>query len=201
METVVKIVMLFARVTKNGEIHNSLKQEMTDTVRFATPLIHLLLKPCSTIMIFEPGEQKLYLVRDCENSALIEDDIRLPGSNIDGIIKSINLYIPLHLVEVSSFPNNPTDNYSRYKEDRNKLTKNLKFLFKIIISVKGVPSFESSCKIKLFGIHFYYDLVFVYSLSMPMWDVFVFNLEFKFDFSFKPTLFTSTLLTFVSKLL
>lgn len=66
--------------------------------------------------------------------------------------------------------------------------------------MKSVPSFESSCKSKLFGIHLYSDQVYVYPLSMPIWDVFVFNLEFKFDIPVKPTLFPSMLLTFISKL-
>ncbi|KAI8875456.1 hypothetical protein K501DRAFT_280348 [Backusella circina FSU 941] len=203
MKSVVKIVKLFVQVTNNGERHNWLKEEMREAeyiARFTTPLIDLILKPCSTKMTFKPGEQKLHLVKDYENSALTDDDTRLPGPNIDGIIKNINLDIPLYLVEVSGSPNTPADNYSHYKGDRNKLAKNLKYLFKVVLSMKGVPSFESSCKIKLLGIHFYYDQVYVYSLSMPMWDVFVFKLELKFDIPIKPTLFPSTLPTFISKL-
>jgi hypothetical protein len=80
------------------------------TARFITPLIDLTLKPFSTKMIFKPGEQNLLLVKDYENSALTEDDTRLPGPNIDGIIKNMNL-------EVSGSPNRPTDNYNHYKGD------------------------------------------------------------------------------------
>ncbi|KAF1800368.1 hypothetical protein FB192DRAFT_1428727 [Mucor lusitanicus] len=180
-----------------------LKKEMTEaefTARLITPLIDLVLKPCHTTMNFKPGQQKLQLVKDYENSALTEDDTRLPGPNINVIIKNVALDIPLCLVEISGSPNNPSDNFNHYKGDRNKLAKNLKYLFKVVLSMKGVPSFESSGKIKLFGIHVYYDQVYVYSLSMPMWDVFVFKLEFKFDIPIKPTLFPSTLPTFVSKL-
>lgn len=203
MKCVLKIVKLLVQVTNNGDRQNWLKEEMTEAefvVRFTTPLMDLILKPCSTKMTFKPGEQKLQIVKDYENSALTEDKTRLPGPNIDGIIKNIDLDIPLYLVEVSGSPNSPAENYSHYKGDRNKLAKNLKYLFKIIISMKSVPSFESSCKIKLFGIHLYSDQVYVYSLSMPIWDVFVFNLEIKFDIPVKPTLFPSTLPTFISKL-
>ncbi|KAI8639510.1 hypothetical protein BD408DRAFT_477119 [Parasitella parasitica] len=187
MKCVVKIVKLLAQVTNNGERQNWLKEEMTEAefvARFTTPLMDLIMKPCSTKMTFKPGEQKLQIVKDYVNSALTEDKTRLPGPNID----------------VSGSPNSPAENYSHYKGDRNKLAKNLKYLFKIIISMKSVPSFESPCKIKLFGIHLYSDQVYVYSLSMPMWDVFVFNLEFKFDIPVKPTLFPSTLPPFISKL-
>ncbi|KAG2212365.1 hypothetical protein INT47_001726 [Mucor saturninus] len=203
MKCVVKIVKLFVKVTKNGDRQNWLKEEMTESefvTRFTTPLMDLILKRCSTKMIFKPGDQKLQIVKDYENSALTEDKTRLPGPNIDGIIKNIDLDIPIYLVEVSGSPNSPAENYSHYKGDRNKLAKNLKYVLKIIMSMKGVPSFESSSKIKLFGIHLYSDQVYVYSLSMPIWDVFVFNLEFKFDIPVKPTLFPSTLPTFISKL-
>lgn len=63
------------------------------------------------------------------------------------ILKNIDL-------EVSGSPN-PTDNYNHYKGDLNKLAKNLKYLFKVIIFMKDMPSFKSACKIKLFGIHVY----------------------------------------------
>lgn len=203
MKIVVKVVKLFVKITNNGEILDWLKEEMTEaefTTRFITPLIDLILKPYGTDMIFEPGDQKLLLVKDYENSALTEDDTRLPGSSIDGIIKNMNSDVPIALVEVSGSPNNHTSNFNHYKGDRTKLAKNLKYLFKVVISMKGVPSFRSACKLKLFGIHVYYDQVYIYSLSMPMWDVFVFKLEFKFYIPVKTTLFASTLPTFVSKL-
>ncbi|KAI7859109.1 hypothetical protein BDC45DRAFT_531022 [Circinella umbellata] len=131
-----------------------------------------------TDMIFKPGEQKLLLVKDYENSALTEDDTRLPGSNIDGIIENTTVDGHIGLVEVSGSPNNHTDNFSHYKGDRIKLAKNLKSLFKVVISMK----------------------VYIYSLSMPMWDVFVFKLETKFYIPVRPTLFPSTIPTFISKL-
>lgn len=170
MKTVVKIVKLFVQVTNNGEIHSCLKEKMTEaeyTARFITPLIDLILKPCSTKMTFKPGEQKLLLVKNYENSALTEDDIRLPGSNIDDIIKNMGFDVAFFLIEVLGTPNSPTDNYNHYKGDRSKLAKNLKYLFKVVISMKGMPLFKSACKFKLFGIHVYYDQVYVYSLSMP----------------------------------
>ncbi|CAO3685274.1 unnamed protein product [Rhizopus stolonifer] len=158
MKTVVKIIKLFVQVINNGERHNWMT-EAEYTARFTTPLIELTLKPCSTKMIFKPGEQKLLLVKNYKNSALTEDDTRFPGRNIDGIIKNMTLDIPFSLVEVSGSPNSPTDNCNHYKGDRNKLTKNFKYLFKVVISMKGTPSFKSACKIKFFGIHIYYDQV------------------------------------------
>ncbi|KAG2236287.1 hypothetical protein INT48_001350 [Thamnidium elegans] len=140
------------------------------TTGFITPLIDLTLKPCNIKVVFKPGEQKLLLGKEYENSALTEDDVRLPGPNIEGIIKNINLDIPFSLVEVSGSPIIPMTITIITKGNRNKLAKNLKYLFKVIISMKGMPSFKSACKIKFFGIHVYCDQAYVYSMSMPMWD-------------------------------
>ncbi|GAA5807790.1 hypothetical protein MFLAVUS_001169 [Mucor flavus] len=104
MKIVVKIMKLFVKITNNGERLDWLKEEMSEAefmTRFITPLINLTLKPYGTDMIFKPGEQKLLLAKDYENSALTEDDTRSPGSNIDGIIKNINSDVPIALVEVS----------------------------------------------------------------------------------------------------
>ncbi|KAG2231982.1 hypothetical protein INT48_001291, partial [Thamnidium elegans] len=119
---------------------------------------------------------------------------------ISMVLLNVNLDIPFSLVEVFGSLNNPSDNYNHYKGDRSKLAKNFKYLLKVTISMKGIPSFKSACKIKLFGIHIYYDQVYVYSMSMPMWGVFVFKPESKFDIPINPALFSSALPTFISKL-
>ncbi|CAO0790817.1 unnamed protein product [Mucor circinelloides] len=195
IKIVVKMLKVFAQVTSSRKIHNWLKEEMTEAefvARFATPLIDLTLKSCNTKLTFKPGEQKLLLVKGYTDIVLTKDDARLPGPNIDGTIKNTELDVLFSLVEVSGSPKSPTENYSHCKGDRNKLAKNLKYLLKVLISMKGMSSFKSACKIKLFDLHIYYNQVYVYSLSMPMWDLFVFKLGFKFDIPIKPT--------FVSKL-
>lgn len=112
MKTVVKMVKLFVKFTNNREVLNWLKKEMT--------ALDLTLKSCSAKMVFKFVEQKLLLVKD------YEDDTRLPGPNIDGIIKDMNLDIPIALLEASGSPNSHNENFSHYKGDRNKLAKNLK---------------------------------------------------------------------------
>lgn len=107
IKIVVKMLKVFAQVTNSRKIHNWLKEEMTEAefvARFATPLIDLTLKSCKTKLIFKPGEQKLLLVKDYTDSALTEDDARLPGPNIDGIIKKTELDVLFSLVEVSGSP-------------------------------------------------------------------------------------------------
>ncbi|KAL9542678.1 hypothetical protein PS6_009680 [Mucor atramentarius] len=106
-EEKMKMLKVFAQVTNSRKIHNWLKEEMTEAefvARFATPLIDLTLKSCKTKLIFKPGEQKLLLVKDYTDSALTEDDARLPGPNIDGIIKKTELDVLFSLVEVSGSP-------------------------------------------------------------------------------------------------
>ncbi|KAG2221129.1 hypothetical protein INT45_004438 [Circinella minor] len=123
---VVKILKLFVKSTNNGERLDWLKEETTEAefvARFITPFIDLTLKSYDTDMIFKPGEQKLLLMKDYENSALTEDDTRLPGSNIDDIIKNTTADVPIGLVEVSGSPNNHTDNFNHYNQISQKFKK------------------------------------------------------------------------------
>lgn len=203
MKATIKLIKLFVSITENGQQRNWLKNFNTEPefmIRFVTPMMDLMLKQSKTGLIFKPGEQKLQLVKDYENSALSEDDTRLPGPNIDGIIKNASVDVPIALLEVSGSPDSPGENYSHFKGDRNKLAKNLKYLFKVIISMKGAPSFDTACKIKLFGVHIYHDQLYLYSLSMPMWDIFIFKLDYKFSIPIRPTLFSFTLPSFFCKL-
>lgn len=177
-KVVVKVGKLFTYVTNNGELKNWIRKEMTEaefTTRFVTPLIDLILKPYKSNLIFKPGEQNLIIVKEYENSALTEDDVRLPGPNIDDVIKSNKLGMVFSILEVSGSPASPAENFNHYIGDRNKLSNNLKYLFKSIISMKGTPYLNSASRVKLFGIQLYSDHIYIYSVSMPMWDVFVFT--------------------------
>jgi hypothetical protein len=73
------------------------------------------------------------MVKEYENSTFLEEDTRLPEPNIDGIIRVLKLNLDFVLVEVSGPPCSAADNYNHYKGDRNKIAKNLKLIFKIII--------------------------------------------------------------------
>lgn len=114
------------------------------------------------------------MVKEYENNALLEEYARLPGPNIDGIIGIPNLNLDFILVEVSGTPCSASENYNHYKGDMNKIGKNLKYMFKIIITKKGTPCIRTATHLKLFDLRFYKDIIYVYSISMPMWDVPVF---------------------------
>ncbi|GAA5809826.1 hypothetical protein MFLAVUS_003241 [Mucor flavus] len=86
--------------------------------------------------------QKLLMVKEYENNALLEEYARLPGPNIDGIIGIPNLNLDFILVEVSGTPCSASENYNHYKGDMNKIGKNLKYMFKIIITKKVEASIK-----------------------------------------------------------
>jgi hypothetical protein len=179
--------------------------EQEFVTRFITPMMDLILN-CYNIekyspkFIFKPGEQKLEIVKEIENGALNEDDRRLPGPNIDGIVKLEELDLAYCLVEVSGPPCSAEQNYNHFKEDRKKLAKNLKYMLKYIISLKGAPCFRLVSHLKLFGIHLYVDKMYIYSMSMPIWDMPVFKLESEITIPNKPILFPSSVPKFVSRL-
>lgn len=104
------------------------------------------------------------------------------------------------LLEVSGPPCAAADNYTHFKRDRNKIAKNLKCMFKVIISKKETSSIRTVTKLKLFGLQFYKDKIYVYSLSMPMWDVPVFKVEDTTKISVEPILFPSTMPRILSQL-
>lgn len=81
-------------------------------------------------------------------------------------------------VEVSGPPSKV--NQTHYIEDRNKTCKNLKAMSKYIVSQMEVPSITMIRKLKLFGLQFYEDEVYVYSLTIPSNDFYVFSNDFKF---------------------
>ncbi|EIE76547.1 hypothetical protein G6F46_012205 [Rhizopus delemar] len=202
-KNIIKFGKLMCVLTGNCISVAWIYEAMTESefiTRFVTPLIDLMLKPYRPLLIFKPGEQKLLMVKEYENNALLEENARLPGPNIDGIIRIPNLNLDFVLVEVSGPPCSAAENYSHYRGDRNKIGKNLKYMFKTIISKKGTPCIRTVTRLKLFGLHFYKDTIYVYSISMPMWDVPVFQAEASIKIPVEPILFASTMPRFVSQL-
>jgi hypothetical protein len=69
------------------------------------------------------------------------------------------------IVEISGPPNKI--NKTHFLEDRNKMAKNLKAMFKHIVSKMKVPNITQTQKLELFGLHIYNNKLIVYSLSKP----------------------------------
>ncbi|KAI9351044.1 hypothetical protein BD770DRAFT_461385, partial [Pilaira anomala] len=169
------------------------------STRFITPSIDLIKRYLLTFE-YKPGEQKLLMVESYENSVVLEEDSRLPGPNIDGIIRIVKSNLDFVLVEISGLPCAAADNNKCYKRDRNKIENNSKYMFNMIISKQGEPCFRTITHLKLFAFHFYSNIIYVCSLSIPIWDVPVLRLETEIKIPVEATLFTSTVPKFVSKL-
>ncbi|KAI8987063.1 hypothetical protein BDB01DRAFT_895805 [Pilobolus umbonatus] len=144
-------------------------------------------------------KEKLLLRNRHQISALSEEYARLPGLIIDGIIRIPNLNLDFVLVEVSGPPGAAAENDNHDKGDRNKMGKNLKYMFKTIISKKGTPCIRTVMHLKLFGVHFCKDKMYVYSISMFMWDIPVFQVEASIKIPVEPILFASTMPRSVSE--
>ncbi|KAI7869876.1 hypothetical protein BDF14DRAFT_1879622 [Spinellus fusiger] len=96
------------------------------------------------------------------NRYLYEDQRRLAGPKIDIIVKDTKYNIEIMIIEVSGAPNKISQTH--FLEDRNKICKNLKAMFEYIVSKMEVPSVTLVKKLRLFGLQFYNDEVYVYSL-------------------------------------
>ncbi|KAG1470185.1 hypothetical protein G6F56_002829 [Rhizopus delemar] len=111
--------------------------------KFVTPLIDLMLKPYRPLLTFKPGEQKLLMVKEYENNAPLEENARLPGPNIDGIIRIPNLNLDFALVEVSGPSCSAAENYNHHKGNRNKIGKSLN------MPMWDVPVFQVEASVKI----------------------------------------------------
>lgn len=94
------------------------------------------------------------------------------------IIKDAKYDIEITVVEVSG-PSNKISQ-THFLEDRNKICKNLKAMFKYIVSKMEVPSITLIKKLRLFGLQFYDDQVYVYSFCKPCNHSYVFVQDLKF---------------------
>lgn len=112
------------------------------------------------------------------NRYLDDDERRFTGPKIDLIIKDKKYDLEIMTVEVSG----PLQKVNRthFLEDRNKTAKNLKAMFKHIVSKMEVPSVTLVRKLKLYGLQFYNNKAFIYSLSKPCDYSYVFVQDFEF---------------------
>ncbi|EPB90936.1 hypothetical protein HMPREF1544_02190 [Mucor circinelloides 1006PhL] len=124
---------------------------------------NLLLNNPRNCLIF--GETNLKAKAIEVNRYLDDDERRFSGPKIDLIIKDKKYNLEIMTVEVSGPPQKV--NQTHFLEDRNKTAKNLKAMFKQIVSRMEVPSVTLIRKLKLYGLQFYQNEVFIYSLSKP----------------------------------
>lgn len=119
---------------------------------------------------FKWGESKLAASKEEENLAKNDDKNRAVGSSIDAIIASKEFNLEFFLLEVSG-PMQKED-YNHFLKDRLKIAKSLKCIFKSILRQKLVVS--DATNIKLYGVQLYRNNIYVYTLLMPIMNIFCF---------------------------
>lgn len=89
-----------------------------------------------------------------QNALLIENDEKAATTTkIDGILINEDFNLEVALIEVSG-PNNKV-NATHFYEDRKKLAKNLKCMYKAIMLYKEQVSVVSKRDFKVYAFHFY----------------------------------------------
>lgn len=141
------------------------------------------------------GESNLKAKAKEVNRGLDDDERRYTGPKIDviGIDRKYNMEIVI--VEVSGPPNKV--NQTHYIEDRNKICKNLKAMFKEVVSSMEVPFVTHIRKLRLFGIQFYQNDVYIYSISKPCDHSFVFSQDLKFSAPNSASILSQSMPTFI----
>jgi hypothetical protein len=129
------------------------------------------------------------------NRHLSKEERRIAGPKIGAIIVDKKYNLEVVVIEVSGPPAKKRPN-SLFRRDRNKIAKNLKAMHKRVASLMEVPNVILRRKIKLYGIQFYCDNVYIYSLTKPSMDYYAFTLETEFVFPNNSSLHHQSLPTF-----
>lgn len=99
-------------------------------------------------------ESTLKCKKDEENKILLESDGKATSvTKIDGIIMDEVYNLEVALIEVSG-PNWKVDT-NHFYEDRKKMAKNLKCMYKNLVNLKTGVSLVSRKELKVYGFHFY----------------------------------------------
>ncbi|EIE87287.1 hypothetical protein RO3G_11998 [Rhizopus delemar RA 99-880] len=117
---------------------------------------NLLCNDPRTCLLFGKTNLKVKAIE--VNRYLGDEERRFAGPKIDIVVKDENYNMEIMVVEVSGPPNKV--NQTHYLEDRNKICKNLKAMFKQIVSKMEVPSVTHIRKLKLYGLQFYNNEAF-----------------------------------------
>ncbi|CAO3640463.1 unnamed protein product [Cunninghamella echinulata] len=171
--------------------------ENTYTMIFLRPIIILLFKPLNNIFKFLWGEVSLQCKNESDNKILAANDRSASSSKIDGIIIDNVYNMEVGIIEVSG-PNYKV-NKVHYLEDKNKLAKNLRLIYKSIEVLKSTTSMVMMKDLKVYGIHVYSNTLHAYSCHRVYSGQFVFNCELSMDIPYKKS-FIHGLPKFLSRL-
>ncbi|KAI9365701.1 hypothetical protein BD770DRAFT_356515 [Pilaira anomala] len=138
---------------------------------------------------FKWGEAKLNASKEEENLAKFDNENRSVGPSIDAILASKIIGLDFLVVEISG-PMLKED-YVHYLKDRLKIAKSLKHVFKSILRQKLIVS--SVKNLRLYGIQVYKNIIYLYSLSMPIMNLFCFVKVMEFKIPLQASLFSKEL--------
>lgn len=148
-----------------------------------------------------------------------DGDRRTPGPSIDGIFMIPCLsYTEFFVNEVSGGPT--CDEFDHFLGDRNKIAKNLKVMMKHIISLRAKQSINGVRSLKLHGLQLYSKYinyisilcsliyfsflqgndVYLYSLTSPVKNKYMFLLEDKFDLPTIPYLLSRSFPSYIKNI-
>jgi hypothetical protein len=91
-------------------------------------------------------------------------------------------------------------NQTHFLEDRNKIAKNLKAMYKYIASKMEVPSLTLLKELKWFGLQVYDNKMHVYSLSKPCEHSYVFSQDVCFPVLDNKSILSHSLPTFIKNI-
>ncbi|KAI9260269.1 hypothetical protein EDC94DRAFT_610619 [Helicostylum pulchrum] len=166
---------------------------------FVFPLFYELFYDVSQKNIYQRWETKLYCAKKNEHSSLLDAERRTPGPSIDAvfIIPFLN-NLEFFIIEVSGGP--AQEDFEHFIGDRNKIAKNLKIMMKHIISLRTDWTTYKASTLKLYGLHIYRNEVYVYSLTNPYGNVYIFITEMNFSFPTMPVLLNQNFSLFMENL-
>ncbi|EPB92241.1 hypothetical protein HMPREF1544_00810 [Mucor circinelloides 1006PhL] len=160
-------------------LYNIDTNEATYLLCFVRPIFVQLLMPIST-MKFIWCESYLVCKKAEENRILMDQDEKAANTaKIDGILIQEQYNLEVALIEVSG-PNYKV-NSTHFYEDRKKLAKNLKSIYKAIMHSKDYVCAVSRREFKVYGFHFYLNKLYIYSLSQTADGHYVFSLASSFE--------------------
>lgn len=157
--------------------------ESTYTMIFLRPIIILIFKPLSNIFKFLWGEVSLQCKNESDNKILTTTGRSASSSKVDGVIIDDVYNMEVGIIEVSG-PNYKV-NKVHYLEDKNKIAKNLRTIYKSIEVLKSTTSMVMMKDLKVYDIQVYLNELHVYSCRRAYSGHFVFNRELSIDIPYK----------------
>ncbi|KAI7851613.1 hypothetical protein BDC45DRAFT_445268 [Circinella umbellata] len=127
------------------------------------------------IIFLRRGETKIKSAQLIDNDVLDDGERRSSSTNVDGKITLSATGLELCIIEVSGPPE--VKDYTHFINDRRKLAVNMKKAFRFIIYKNKFGTKQMLKRMTIYGLQFYEHKLYIYSLKMPQWGLYVFQQE------------------------